>query len=58
MKKQAKQIIEFITLLEKVSRRIAAPVRRKPEGLFKPSLKSKAPAPPLPKKEESLQVKK
>lgn len=56
MEKQAKQIIEFITLLEKVSGRIAIPVGRKPARPFVPSLKSKSPAPPLPPKEEILKT--
>lgn len=57
MKKQAKQIIEFIALLEKVAGRIAVPVGGKPARPFAPSLKSKQPAPPLPPKGEILKTK-
>lgn len=50
MNKQARQILEFITLLDKVAGRIAIPsgVMKDVKIPFVPSLKSKAPAPPLP----------
>ena len=57
LKKQAGQIIEFITLLEKVSGRITVPFGRQLKKPFVPSLKSKSPAPPLPLKEESVKTK-
>lgn len=57
MKEQAEQIIEFISLLEKIAGRIAVPVGGKPARPFVPLLKSKPPAPPLPPKEEILKTK-
>lgn len=57
MKKQAQQVIEFITLLEKIAGRISVPVGGKPARPFVPSLKSKSPAPPLPPKGEILKTK-
>ena len=52
--KQAEQIVEFITLLEKIAGSITVPVGGKPAGPFVPSLKSKPPAPPLPPEEELI----
>lgn len=51
MNKQAEQIVEFLSLIDKVAGRMAVTTAGKPLVM---SLRSKPPAPPLPPKEESL----
>ena len=54
LKKQAEQIMEFVALLEKVSMRIPVPAGTKTGKPFTPSIRSKPPAPPLPRKEDAV----